>query len=244
VIEDLVRTHDRDRYLASLFAPDATRPHLFALYAFNVEIARIAALVSEPQLGLIRQQWWLDTLAAIYEGQGAADHPVAASLAATITAHRLPRAALESLITARTFDLYDDPMPDVAALETYLGHTQSALMQLGAVILCGAEAARAAEVSGLAGVAYGAALLFAGRAPVRYLPQPWVQEGGEAAARLQLASHARQRLSEARAKLKALLPQALPAVLPASLTILDIAGGASQFRRQLTMWWAARNNRF
>lgn len=244
MIEDLVRTHDRDRYLASLFAPDAARPHLFALYAFNVEIARIAALVSEPQLGLIRQQWWLDTLAAIYQGQGAADHPVAVALAETITAHRLPRAALEQLITARAFDLYDDPMPDSAALETYLGHTQSALMQLGAIILCGTEAAQAAEVSGLAGVAYGAGRLLATRAPLKFLPEPWVQEGGEAAARVRLASHARQRLSEARTKLNALPPQALPAMLPASLTMLDIAGGASQFRRQLTMWWAARNNRF
>ena len=35
---DLVRDADRDRYLASLFAPDETRPHVQALYGFNVEL--------------------------------------------------------------------------------------------------------------------------------------------------------------------------------------------------------------
>ena len=65
-VQELVRTGDRDRFLASLFAPDDARPALLALYAFNLEIGRIAASVSEPQLGLIRQQWWLDTLDAIF----------------------------------------------------------------------------------------------------------------------------------------------------------------------------------
>ncbi len=244
MIEDQVRTHDRDRYLASLFAPDDARPHLFALYAFNAEIARIAAQVSEPQLGLIRQQWWLDTLAAIYEGQGAADHPVASALAATIAANRLPRLALETLITAREFDLYDDPMPDAAALETYLGHTQSALMQLAAIILCGADAVAASEAAGLAGVAYGAGRLLALHAPPKFLPRDWIDEAGEEAARLRLAAHARSRLQHARDHLNKLPRAALPALLPASLTERDLRGGASQFRRQLTMWWAARNNRF
>ena len=40
--EALVRASDKDRFVASLFAPTGTRPHLFALYAFNLEIARVA----------------------------------------------------------------------------------------------------------------------------------------------------------------------------------------------------------
>ena len=39
--EALVRASDKDRFVASLFAPTGTRPHLFALYAFNLEIARV-----------------------------------------------------------------------------------------------------------------------------------------------------------------------------------------------------------
>lgn len=244
MIADLLRRHDRDRYLAALFAPDAARQALFALSAFAAEIARIAPSVSEPQIGLIRQQWWLDTLAAIYEGSGPGDHPVAVALARAIAAHRLPRAPLEALITAREFDLSGDAMPDLAALEAYLGRTQSALMQLGALILCGAEASRVSAAAGLAGVAYGAGRLLAGPAPARYLPGDWLGELGEAAARRRLAEHAEARLAAARALRPGLPPEALPALLPACLTGLDVAGGASQFRRQATLWWAARNNRF
>jgi 15-cis-phytoene synthase len=77
---DLVRSGDKDRFLASLFAPDDKRPHLLALYAFNLEVTRIADLVSEPQIGVIRQQWWRDTIESIYQGN-AVDHPVAGPLA-------------------------------------------------------------------------------------------------------------------------------------------------------------------
>ena len=37
----MVRSADPDRYFSALFAPAAKRPLLFALYAFNVELARI-----------------------------------------------------------------------------------------------------------------------------------------------------------------------------------------------------------
>ena len=49
-----VREHDPDRYLATLFAPAAAREALFALYAFDHEIARVRRVVSEPMAGLVR----------------------------------------------------------------------------------------------------------------------------------------------------------------------------------------------
>ena len=67
--QQLVAKGDKDRFLSCLFAPTDARPHLFALYAFNVEIARIRETVSEPQIGLVRQQWWLDTIDGIYAGR-------------------------------------------------------------------------------------------------------------------------------------------------------------------------------
>ncbi len=39
--QDLVSKADKDRFLSCLFAPQDARPHLFALYAFNVESSRI-----------------------------------------------------------------------------------------------------------------------------------------------------------------------------------------------------------
>src|ERR1700759_2884419 len=60
-----LRQHDRDRSQTALFAPAERRDALFALYAFNYEVARIRESVREPMLGLIRLQWWRDALAGI-----------------------------------------------------------------------------------------------------------------------------------------------------------------------------------
>jgi phytoene synthase len=57
-IAALVRRHDPDRFLTSLFAPPAQRDALLTLYAFNHELARAREVISEPPLALIRLQWW------------------------------------------------------------------------------------------------------------------------------------------------------------------------------------------
>ena len=59
---ETVRAHNPDRYLTALMAPRRVRGSLMALYAFNAELARIPALVSEPALGEIRLQWWRDAV--------------------------------------------------------------------------------------------------------------------------------------------------------------------------------------
>ena len=242
-IQELVAKGDKDRYLSCLYAPETARPHLLALYAFNIEIARIRDTVSEPQLGLVRQQWWLDSIEAIYAGI-TPEHPVAIALGTAIAFAGLPKEPLCNLIVAREFDLYNDAMPSLHDLEGYLGETSSSLMQMAALIL----GKGAADVAGLAGVAFGiAGVLRSGRKS--YLPKDMVQSFGEVETVAQLCSHGRRRLAEARA-LK-ITAEVLPAVLPASLTELYLArverGGAldvSQFRRQITLWRAARNNRF
>lgn len=144
----IVRAGDRDRYLADLYAPPAARLHLFALHAFDVEVRRIPDLVSEPMPGEIRLQWWHD---ALHSGEGG--HPVANALIETIRAHRLPLAAFDRLLEARTFDLYNDPMPSLADFEGYAGDTTSSLIQLGALILTGGRDSGSAEAAGHTGVA-------------------------------------------------------------------------------------------
>ncbi len=155
---DLVRTADKDRYLASLFAPENKRSDLLALYAFNTEITRIRDAVSEPHLGEIRLQWWLDTLDGIYEGE-TQEHPTAIALARVIKAADLPKHALKNLANAHVFDFYSDPMPSFIDLEGYLGETSSALIQMASLVLAGDDGLENAEASGFAGVAYGLALL-------------------------------------------------------------------------------------
>ncbi len=239
-VKELVRAGDRDRFLASLFAPDKPRPALLALYAFNLESARIAASVSEPQLGLIRQQWWLDTLDAIFGGADVPAHPVAQELARAAEQGGLPKHALRNLVLAREFDLYSDPMPDIHALEAYLGETSSALIQMASLVLVGPNAERCAEAAGLAGVAHGLSLLL-NAGDSGHLPPELTPVAAQA--------HARRRLAEARALTGRLPPGALPAFLPVTLTEMYLAAAWRSrpplaVRRQFALWWAARNNRF
>src|SRR4029078_2483164 len=60
--QDLVRSGDKNRFLATLFAPQKYRRALFALYAFTREVARPRERAREPMPGEIRLQWWRDLL--------------------------------------------------------------------------------------------------------------------------------------------------------------------------------------
>ncbi|UGY02945.1 phytoene/squalene synthase family protein [Bradyrhizobium quebecense] len=119
---DLVRTHDFVRYASTLFMPGPERRALLAIYAFNIEVSRVHEQVSQPLPGEIRLQWWTDMLAGGVEG-----NPVAAELLYAIRNHRLPVSPFSLLVEEHQFDLYNDPMPSLAALEGYLDATASAL---------------------------------------------------------------------------------------------------------------------
>jgi 15-cis-phytoene synthase len=155
----LVRTADKDRYLASLFAPAAARQHLHALYAFASEIARVGDAAREPLPGEIRLQWWRDVLAGEGRGEVSAN-PVAAALLDTIARCALPTTRLIALIDAHGFDLYDGVMPSLADLDAYAQHTCGTLFALAAQILGGTHGADASVVAAAAlhaGIAYGVA---------------------------------------------------------------------------------------
>ena len=149
---------DSERYSALLFLPAKHRPFAAAIYAFDDEINRIAQLVSEPMPGEIRLQWWRD----VVSGERAAEsqaNPVARALLETIKQHDLPRQGFLRFLDAKVFDLYNDPMPDVAALETYLGESESFIFQMIALV-CGVKSSAAlADSCGHGGVAYGIAKL-------------------------------------------------------------------------------------
>ncbi|MFD0937094.1 phytoene/squalene synthase family protein, partial [Methylobacterium trifolii] len=152
--EALVRAGDPDRYFATLFAPEPFRPHLFALYAFSLTIARVREAASNPMAGEIRLQWWRDALQGEARGDVKAN-PVAAAVEDAIVRRRLGRQPFVDLIDARVFDLYDDPMPRLNDLEGYCGETASALFRLASLVLGDGSEPGGAAAAGHAGVAYG-----------------------------------------------------------------------------------------
>ena len=149
----LMKAGDYDRWIATRFAPAVAQPHLDALHAFSLEIARVREIVSEPLIGEVRHQYWRDRLAQGGTGEGEGN-PVAAALLDTVTRFGLPVSALVALIDARSFDLYDDPMPTLVDLEGYCGETASSLMRLGSLVLAGGRDPGGADAVGHAGVAY------------------------------------------------------------------------------------------
>jgi phytoene synthase len=152
-VRRIAREGDPDRSLAVLFAPPDARPDLFALYAFNVELARIAEQVSEPDLGAIRLQWWREVIERATHGE-AAGHPVADAVGAMIKDRALPLEHIAALIDARTFDVATRIMPDWPALEAYLRDTAGALFALAAECL-GAREPSLARAAAASGIAYG-----------------------------------------------------------------------------------------
>ena len=126
----LAREADYDRYLSALFAPAGSREALFALIAFNHEIARIPEAVSEPMLGRIRLQWWREVVEAAYAGEPARRHEVAVPLTDAIRACSLERAPVDAMLDAREGDLEEGGPADLAALERYAAATGGALTAL------------------------------------------------------------------------------------------------------------------
>src|SRR5271156_4730348 len=94
-----VRAADPDRYFTALFAPAPLRPCLFALYAFNHEVARVAETVREPMLGAIRLEWWRETVESAHAG-APRNHDVARGLAALFQSCPLRPSDFEALIAA------------------------------------------------------------------------------------------------------------------------------------------------
>jgi phytoene synthase len=151
-----LRQHDRDRYQTVLFAPAGRRDALFALYAFNYEIARIRESVSEPMLGLIRLQWWRDALDDIYAGKAPRRHEVVTPLGNAIAAHGLSKEHFTKLLDARAEDMEEAPPASLAALERYAGGTSGGLILLALEVL-GVRDAQAEEVGRAVGIAYALA---------------------------------------------------------------------------------------
>ncbi|WP_321390976.1 phytoene/squalene synthase family protein [Emcibacter sp.] len=146
-----VRRQDHDRFLTVLFAPQELRDDLFALYAFNQELARIRETVSEPVLGEIRLQWWREAIDEIYDG-APRKHEVVDALAKAVRTHNLPREIFHQIIESRGQDIYDENPQNLGELIDYLRGTSGNIARLAAQVLADGDTdlGQKAEDSGVA----------------------------------------------------------------------------------------------
>lgn len=231
---DQVRRHDYDRYLCALFAPRERRWALFALYAFNFEVAKVRETVSEPILGRIRYQWWREAIEGIFEGRPRR-HEVVQPLAQAVVRFGLSRELFDGLIDAREFDLSDEPPTDIEALARYAEAT-SANLQLLTLEALGADGGAAEAAARHAGIAWALtgllrAVPFHAAAGRLYLPRDLSAQVGldreelfrgrssPALARVvtAVAEAAQAHIASARERRREVARKALAAMLPVAL---------------------------
>ena len=270
---DLVRSHDFTRYASTLFVPAQERRALLAIYAFNVEVSRVHEQVSQPLPGEMRLQWWTDMLTGVGHG-GVEGNPVAAELLLAIRTWRLPVERLSRLIEEHQFDLYNDPMPTMAALEGYINDTSSALFSMAAQI-AGQTSEEIEHLARHAGLAQGMAQMMASLpldASRRqlFVPQQVLEShgcgieevfAGKETPKLRapldhLLGEAREQLRMALALLATVSPEVRPVFLPLAQVRRDLARmsradndpfiprSTSRFRTLWTLWWASRSRQF
>ena len=245
---DALREHDPDRFGICLMVPSAARPRLLTLYALNLELARAPLASNEPLIAEMRLQWWIERLEDIGEGK-AQSHELLTPLAEAWG----PRAAaLAALAEARRRDSAREPHDGPDAVMAYVRDTAVPLAQFAAEALDGPTAATpaiAAQAEGLGLVNWLAALpALQGLGLGLWDPSP--------EALSQIATHAHQKLTEARAQRRHVSRAVAPILFPGAgvKLILDAApkgiealaaAQPSEFRKRLALgafalthrWW-------
>ncbi|OBY27288.1 squalene/phytoene synthase family protein [Leisingera sp. JC1] len=136
---ELVQKSDANRFLAVMAAPVRARPLLFALYAFNIELARAPWASQESMIAEMRVQWWRDVGAEIAEGKPVRRHYVATPLSKLLTPELA--ACIDGMAEARRWDIYKDPFEDEAEFDRYIDRTSGSLMWMAAASLGQADEA-------------------------------------------------------------------------------------------------------
>jgi phytoene synthase len=230
--ERLVRDHDKDGYLASLFAPTDKRLLLFGLYAFDLEVSRVPQLVRQPMAGEIRLQWWREVIEGTREEEAHAS-PVAAALREVVQSHPELKPLLERKLEGIRAELYEDGPRNLDSLGNHADAVRGSIIEAAIHLLCANTPPGAPSFASHAGRVLTLEPLMAAHA------------GKELRARVE--AH----LTAARQIAFVMPAETWPAFLvlalaPLRLARMDAGRGRElpQWRRQWTLWRAARRMRF
>ncbi|XP_077127058.1 NADH dehydrogenase (ubiquinone) complex I, assembly factor 6 isoform X3 [Ranitomeya variabilis] len=126
---ELVRKRDYEGFLCTLLLPGESQSSGFALRAFNIELSQVKDSVSQKNLGLMRMQFWRESIDDIYK-EDPPHHPVALELCKAVQKHKLTKRWLTRVIDEREKNLDDRAYRNLKELETYAENTQSSLLYL------------------------------------------------------------------------------------------------------------------
>ncbi|MEX6632082.1 squalene/phytoene synthase family protein [Hyphococcus lacteus] len=218
-----VQSQDEDRWLACGYASEPQKRALIALYAFQIELRRIPAAVSEPALGEIRLQWWREAFVEIRNAKPPRAHPVVEELAAVGLAGDGFSSLIDGAIDAAARPLYGEGFSDVDTLEAWLITADGAIDAIAVKLLGGDDA--------LIDIAKKAGAGFALAREGRGLASNLADQIGERA--VTIAATLRPELKRAPA-------EATPALLHVALTKLYVSHQSRQFpiKKRLKLFFA------
>ncbi|EUC49887.1 hypothetical protein COCMIDRAFT_22449 [Bipolaris oryzae ATCC 44560] len=133
----ICRTYDTPSHILQTFIPQSSRDAYLAIRAFNVDVARVADTTSTPTIGMMRMQFWRDTITKALAGTPPKE-PVAILLAqAAEDLHersdgkaRLSKNWFHRIINTREQYLGNPPYPTLSTLESYAENTYSTMLYL------------------------------------------------------------------------------------------------------------------
>jgi len=278
---DQLRLQDRDRYFLSLFYPERARHDVLALFAFNRELSRIQEITSELMVGVIRLKWWYDAIEQTFEGKPP-PHPVALALSEVVANNQLDRTLFLDLVEARSHQLGGVAPETLEQLESEAASLSTPLIELS-LSLIQAHTAQTAHTARHVGIAWSLCELIRAiprhaMARKSYLPVNLCQrhkldveavfhrsrlstEGsvpeGLSAVVCDLTKLARSHVDLAREARGQLSKQAVPALLPLTISQLylqnieraafdpfDLEVEAGPSAKLLRLGWNALRNRY
>jgi len=149
-----VKKNDYYRYLCCLLCNDNIRDRLFAIYAFNNEIAKIKDIISEPMAGHIRLQWWRDAIDEIYNGAPVKHrHEIVDALYRVVSEVDISKELFDNLIDAREADIEFSTPDNMDVLKNYAIGTSSNLFYL-LMAAAGVSDSHAKEAAYYGGISY------------------------------------------------------------------------------------------
>ncbi|XP_037942795.1 NADH dehydrogenase (ubiquinone) complex I, assembly factor 6 homolog [Teleopsis dalmanni] len=172
----LVEKNDYENYLCTLLLKGERRRHAFALRAFNVEVSKCSANISEEQLVKMRLKFWNDSIDKCFDNKSSyvTDQPVLRELKYIVDKHKLTKLYLKRLVTARDRPLNQQFMT-LKQLEEYAEQTFSSIIYL-LVELYGIKDLQVDHAVSHLGKAQGIATFlraipYKGRSQALYIPQ-------------------------------------------------------------------------
>jgi phytoene/squalene synthetase len=147
----LVERGDPNRFRTVMAAPVSARPTLFALYAFNCEVAKAPWVTQEPMIAEMRLQWWRDVLEEISLGKTPRRHEVVTPLSQILTPDDGKR--LDEFVAIRRWDIYKDAFENADHFARYIDQTAGHLMVTAAQRLGPCDESVVREVAYAGGIA-------------------------------------------------------------------------------------------